>query len=174
MAVQEKVYIGDRKFLYEQEHFCPQCEAKLSVCKLSWMVKPKRDTSLSQYHADGFRYVVYKLKCTACDQIYSQPEIKQIEKDAARADAKQLKKDIKANNKLLKKASKKVAKKMSKDIQKDIYKQMKEKYGIEKPKTRKSLSDVVNKIKDKLNVFKNFGQNDDRKEININISFHKS
>lgn len=162
MAIQEKIYIGDEKFLREQEHFCPECAAKLSVCKLSWMVLPKENTSLREYHPDGFRYVLYKLKCKSCDKLYSQPEIKKLEKAAADEQRAQ-------TEKMCKKTAKKVAKKISNDVEKDIYKQMKIKYGLEKPK-RKPLSEAFSKIK---NAFCGNNADGEKRDININFSFHK-
>ena len=181
MAIQEKIYIGDEKFLREQEHFCPECAQKLSVCKLSWTVMPKEGTSLREYHPEGFRYVLYKFKCVACDKLYSQPEIKRLEKAAADAEAKKIAEERAEVDKMCKKAAKKVAKKMTKDIEKDIYRDMKIKYGLEAPKPqKKSLSDVIGEIKDKVMPkaehkpeVESKPEEKGKKQININLSFHK-
>ncbi len=186
MAIQEKIYIGDEKFLREQEHFCPECAQKLSVCKLSWTVMPKENTSLREYHPEGFKYILYKLKCVSCDKLYSQPEIKRLEKAAADEEARKLAEQMKETDKLCRKTAKKVSKKISKDIEKDIYKQMRVKYGLETPKTpRKTLSDVLGEIKGALKSEKTpesqreaSAENQpkvkkEKKHININLSFHK-
>ncbi len=183
MAIQEKIYIGDEKFLKEQEHLCPECAQKLSVCKLSWTVTPKENTSLREYHPDGFRYVLYKFKCVSCDKLYSQPEIKRLEKAEADAQAKKIAAERARTDKMCKKTAKKVTKKISKDIEKDIYKQMKIKYGLEEPEApKKSLSDIFGKIKGAFKSQKSksesLSDNSQAKEkskrnFNINFSIHK-
>lgn len=174
MAIQEKIYIGDEKFLKKQEHFCPQCAQKLSVCKLSWTVTPKENTSLKEYHPEGFRYVLYKFKCLSCDKLYSQPEIKRIEKAAVEAEAKRLAEERNETDKMCKKAAKKVAKKMTKDIEKDIYNDMKLKYGLEKPK-KKPLSDALSKIKEAINKSKEDSfEEKPKRDVHITLSFHKN
>lgn len=174
MAIQEKIYIGNEKFLKEQDHFCPVCAEKLSVCKLSWTVTPKENTTLREYHPDGFRYVLYKFKCVPCNKLYSQPEIKRLEKAAAEEEAKKLEKERAELDKMCKKAAKKVAKKMTKDIEKDVYRDMKLKYGLEKPR-KKPLSDAIDKIKETVEKIKaKTPESDSGREIHINLSFHKN
>ena len=173
MATVEKVYIGDEKFLREQEHFCPNCGEKLSICKLSWTVKPKENTNLSEYHPDGFKYVLYKFKCVPCAKIYSQPEIKRIEKAAAEDAAKKAAGERKQTKKMCKKAAKKVAKKMTRDIERDIYRDMKLKYGLEKPK-KKPLEDAINKVKSTIASLKPKKEEKQKRDIHISFSFHKN
>lgn len=174
MAIQEKIYMGDKKFLKEQEHFCPVCAQKLSVCKLSWTVTPKENTSLKEYHPDGFRYVLYKFKCVSCDKLYSQPEIKRLEEAAAEEEAKKCAEERAEVDKMCKKAAKKVAKKMTKDIEKDIYNDMKLKYGLEAPK-KKPLADALGKIKEAINKSKeDKPEEKSKRDVHITLSFHKN
>ena len=178
MAIQEKIYMGNEKFLREQEHFCPECAQKLSVCKLSWTVTPKENTALREYHPDGFRYVLYKFKCVSCDKLYSQPEIARIEKAAADKEAEKLAQERADVDKMCKKAAKKVAKKMTKDIERDVYHDMKIKYGLEKPK-RKPVDEAIGKIKEALNKAKaqkpkEKTEEKPKRDIHINLSFHRN
>ena len=171
MATVEKVYIGDEKFLRGKSHFCPTCGAKLFVCKLSWTVKPKENTSLQEYHPDGFKYVLYKFKCVPCGKLYSQPEIKRIEKAAADEKAKKQAEERKKTDKMCKRAAKKAAKKLSRDMERDIYKDMRLKYGLEKPK-KKPIADALNKIKGKIASMKK--EEKPKRDIHISFSFHKN
>ncbi len=188
MAIQEKVYMGNEKFLREQEHLCPECNKRLSVCKLSWTVMPKEGTSIKEYHPDGFKYVLYKFKCKDCNKLYSQPEIARLEKAAADEAARKIAEERTETDKMCKKVAKRVAKKISRDVERDIYEQMKEKYGLSEPKKKKkTLSDIFGKLSGAVEVKKEAEaektektpeptkaeEKKTKKHININLSFHK-